>query len=335
MNIFITLDYELFMGDPVGSPMKCMVEPMSALLDLAQANGIRLVIFVDAAYLYRLSQLAVYNRNLQVDLDLIRGNLFELVNAGHDVELHFHPQWLYSNYIDGEWKLDFKHYKLADMPYWDTIELFKEAKKYLDETIGRRTIAFRAGGYSLNSFSGYADLLRQNDIKIDSSVVGRRHVKSKFQAYDYRKVPQRDSWAFETDLNFEVINGSIIEYPISTTIEYFGPFYALKKQKLISLYGSDYKWGDGKGIGFQLSYSERLLVKLKKIFMTKSFPASIDGFLTLLLPVVYEQLLKFDKENMVIIGHPKNISPKSLKYLDSFLRSVVEKNKFLTFDSII
>ena len=116
MNLFITLDYELFMGVP-GTSLKSLVEPMSKLTKVADKYGVKFVVFVDAAYLYRLHQLKSTCSDLLSEYELVSTNVRELEDDGHDIELHFHPQWLYSDYdnINHKWIMDYEHYKMSDM----------------------------------------------------------------------------------------------------------------------------------------------------------------------------------------------------------------------------
>ena len=56
MNCFITLDYELFLGEKTGTVDGCLVKPMDALLRVLDKYGIKANVMVDAAYLLRMKQ---------------------------------------------------------------------------------------------------------------------------------------------------------------------------------------------------------------------------------------------------------------------------------------
>ena len=123
---------------------------------------------------------------------MVCDNIKGLSSLGHDIELHFHPQWLYSTISNNGWEMDLDHYKLSDIPKEEVFDLFTWSKYVLDNLIEYNTVAFRAGGYSLNSFEQYPLLLKSNNIRIDSSVIARKCVHSRFQSYDYREVPLKD-----------------------------------------------------------------------------------------------------------------------------------------------
>ena len=109
MDLFITLDYELFMGKKTGSVESCLLSPMNSFISMLDRYGIKATIFVDAAYLLRLSELKDKHDKLKSDFELISDHLKCLEQDGHDIQLHFHPQWIYSDYDSKQWIMDFEH----------------------------------------------------------------------------------------------------------------------------------------------------------------------------------------------------------------------------------
>lgn len=328
MNIYITLDYELFMGAKTGTPMNCLIRPMKALCSIAEKHNVKFNVFVDAAYLLRLKNIVGGG-----DYQLVSKHIRYLEEQGHDVELHFHPQWLYSEYKDGHWDMNLEIYKISEMQEGHILQKFKEAKELLDSLIGRRTIAFRAGGYSLNSYPKYIQLFRDNDLFIDSSVLGRNKVDSQFQSYDYSTSPMKCSWRFSSDVCIEDPKGSFYEYPISTSPKISGFKYYLHKRRLSRQFGNNCIFGDGFGIGLYQNKLSRFLSLFRSLLIGKSIPASIDGILSQDLTHIYNLCRKESRSNMVIIGHPKNASEKSLKQLDDFLALVASNDTVTTFKS--
>ena len=116
MNVFLTYDYELCLGRKTGTPDGCLFQPMLALSSMFKRNGVRVNIFVDAAYLLRLNELRIGNPNIQKDYDEVLKNIDLLSLMGHSIQFHFHPQWINAQYCNGEWFLDNDHYKLSDFP---------------------------------------------------------------------------------------------------------------------------------------------------------------------------------------------------------------------------
>jgi len=46
----------------------------------------------------------------------VEEQLTAAVDRGHDVQLHFHPQWINGRYEANKWELDFTEYSMADLP---------------------------------------------------------------------------------------------------------------------------------------------------------------------------------------------------------------------------
>ena len=56
MNIYITLDYELFFGPDSGTVENCIIEPTEQLLNIVDPLGVKFVCFVDSGYLLALEK---------------------------------------------------------------------------------------------------------------------------------------------------------------------------------------------------------------------------------------------------------------------------------------
>lgn len=305
MEAFLTLDYELFLSSQTGSQCACIIQPMNRLLEIADKHCVKMVVFVDAAYLLRLYQIRKNNSYAADCYEEISTNIKTLDEKGHDVEMHFHPQWLFSEMDGAEWKMDLKHYKLSDVP--DVENLFIEAKGLLDSLLKKPTIAYRAGGYSIQTYKSYPDLFKKAGILCDSSVLRGHSSFSQYQYYDYSIIPAKHFYRFEDDVCVESDNGPFKEVSISS-VEMNGLFYLLYRLYCKIYLRNDFVFGDGKPVGGGRSIP---------LFKKRKISVSIDH---LSAPLLNWFLRKCkDDDTVVLIGHPKNVSPKSLKILDSFL----------------
>ncbi len=169
MKLLITLDYELFLGSKTGTVEKCLIEPMDRLIEVGDKYSLKYTIFVDSTYLLKLRELSAKYSNLKEDYLRISEHIKFLHKLGHDIQLHIHPHWHYSEYNGKEWLLDKNHYKLSDLSDEDARMIFSKSKQLLDEIIGEETIAFRAGGFSAQT-NNLITLFEENNIKVDSSV---------------------------------------------------------------------------------------------------------------------------------------------------------------------
>ena len=247
MNGYITLDYELFMGR-AGTPENCLVSPMKYLCEMVDKYQIKMNIFVDAAYLLQLQRFKEKYPQLEKDWNTVVNNIKELEKQGHSIQLHLHPQWYYSTYDGEEWRLDYEHYKLNDMPLDEQKSLIHKGVTILNSILKHKAVAFRAGGYSIENFSDLYESFLSEGITIDSSVLPGGKSEGKFQSYDYLNIHPKSSYLFSYNHKLENKTGSMIEYPISTMKEL--PLVYLFKRILRKRNDDSMKiWGDGKSVG--------------------------------------------------------------------------------------
>lgn len=317
MDAYITLDYELFLGTNSGTPENCLVRPMNELCKIADECNFKFVIFVDATYLLRLYQLKDNYDQVLKDYVLVSNHIKQLAEKGHDIQLHIHPQWAYSEWNEQEkqWNLDRTHYKLTDMPFDESVKLIKDSKSLLESIIGNRVTAYRAGGFCMDSFELYREVFLDLGLCIDSSVARQQVVKSQIHSYDYRHIPSSIIYNFSKSNKTYCENGDFVELSISS-ISYKLPFFLKKIRSQRNKYKPKVVYGDGRGI---LDNVNPLINKLKKLFGTTIQLASIDNVSSYLIESYYEAALKNGDDSLVFIGHPKNASDVSIDNLRGFL----------------
>lgn len=323
MNGYISLDYELGMGSFTGTPEMCLVKPMEHLIDMTDKFNVKMNIFVDAAYLLQLQKFINQYPQLQKDYETVTNHIIELDKDGHSIQLHLHPQWLYSTYDGEEWQLDVDHYKLCDMPLEDQKNLIKNGTGLLNSLITKKVKAFRAGGYSVENFPQLYDTFLSVGITIDSSVYRGNKAKGKYNEYDYSQTPKKTSWKFLNNHKVENNDGEMIEYPISTIVVQAVRYLINKRAKhteFNDIQESKMVWGDGKTLGAPGSKLHKLLRKVEMLFGKKAIRASIEQSED--LEKVYAYSCKHYKGNdFVIIGHPKAISPYNIAVLERFIQN--------------
>lgn len=315
---YITLDYELFMGES-GTPEKCLIEPMNYLIERLDSYNVKLNIFVDAAYLLRLRELKNKHAQLKRDYDLVIGHISDLDRKGHVIQLHLHPQWLYSNFDGHKWILDSEHYKLSDMSIAEQIKLIDEGVQLLNSVVSRKVSAFRAGGYCIDSFRELYPTFLKNGITYDTSVLRGELSRVCYKKYDYRQVPLMSSYPIFEDVTKVDLNGRMIEYPISTIVVPAWKYLLNKVRGTKSVEFSSVKWGDGVGMGYKGSKLGILLKRVEMLFGKKCIRASIDGDGSNLEKVLSYCKSHYEGDSFVIIGHPKLITPLSVNNLISFI----------------
>ena len=334
MDLFITFDYELFLGPKTGSVENCLIRPTERYLELAERLGIHYIFFVDVLYLLKLREHMANHEASKKDYHLIIVQLSEAVKRGHDIQLHLHPQWFYSSYDEGGWKLDYKHYKIDDCPIEDVSRMIKSGGDLIKEISGIPPTAYRAGGYSFPSDIRIVKMLHDSGIVIDSSVVMFSKSKSVFQSYDYSKIKSFDTYNFylHNSLPSWKEESRFVEYPISCCrVSWLNTFK--KKKKLRNYHTEDSEtYGDGIGVGAmeERAYNGRLN-KFPKVFSKKTIRASLDFTNAFNLQLIYKTAKRFNSSIMLIIGHPKNTTNISLEILEKFIKENSLSNHVKTF----
>ena len=315
MRGFLTLDYELFMGVS-GTPYKCLIEPMRHLQTVICEKGIKITVFVDATYLLRLKELMSGSDMLSKDYQEVANHIKELKGMGHKIQLHIHPQWLYSTYDGQSWHMNKSYYKLDDLSSEQQSETINRCSELLREITGERVTAFRAGGYSI---PGNFNDLKNAGISIDSSVQTGQYCISQYQNYDFRYCPQKSEWRFEDNPNVEIENGFFTEYPISIAKESIFHYILRRlRYKYAHTELSKIAWGDGMSINEDNTASGGI-DKIKRLMGHRYVVASIDKIDADSLESVYSQQKKKGTKTFVVIGHPKNLSPYSIGKLEIFI----------------
>ncbi len=328
------MDYELCLGEKTGTVYNSLIMPMEKLAEVFDKYNIKVTIMVDSSYLLVLRNNMIKFNSLSDDYKMIVSQLKALSKNGHSIQLHIHPQWYYSSFDGKEWNLDFEHYKLSDMPPKDVILYFNESKLLLESIIGKKVDVFRAGGFSLQTYDEHCELLRVNNIKIDTSVVPGTFEKSKHQWYDYRELPNKIYMFSKSVVQIES-NGDLLEIPVSTVR--LNPIHYLILRKIIEITNSSFKpFSEGQGIGQSYSIINRRWSLIKQIFRIKYAGASLDSFSSYLLPFVYKKHRAINGNNcFVIIGHPKSASNNSISGIDRFIKDTINSSTYKTLNEIL
>lgn len=325
MDIYITLDYELFFGNDSGSVQNSIIRPTEELLKITNKFDIKLVLFVDASYLIALKKELVKHKLPETDYKVIATQLKQLSAEGHDIQLHVHPHWIDSKFDGKKWKINTERYRLHDFNPQEINEIISSNKKALEDISGKEVFAYRAGGWCLQPFNKIKDALASNNIWLDSTVFKGGLNTYNTHYYNFMNVPSGTEWRFNSDPTRVDPNGKFVELPIASTR--LSPFFFWKVALLSKLkHKKVSRFGDGSPVAVSKKYHTRLLTQ-------RSFNvASIDGFRASYLQKAFTRSKrKHPKGNFVIIGHPKAFSQFSLQKLEQFIKKVASKNKFCTF----
>lgn len=313
MNIFITLDYELFFGCNSGTQERSVIYPTNRLLELLNKYNIKASFFIDSGYIIKLDKYRRKYDVLEDDYQKIISQIKNLSDSGHDIQLHIHPHWEDSYYNGNKWHMDTTRYRIHDFREDEINDIVYRYKKVLTDIVGDSIFTFRAGGWCMQPFDNLKNALKENNIWLDSTVFSDGKNQSSTHYFDFTNAPKKDFWQFEENPLLENKNGFFSEVPISSY--QVSPLFFWKLVFAKKLGGEKHKtFGDGGAAGGSKWDKIRMLTQ-----WTNSV-VSIDGYKASYLQKAFESFKKNnDNKNFVIIGHPKAMSEYSLEKLEEFI----------------
>lgn len=224
--LVLTLDYELY-GDGSGDVFRHIVEPARQIINICEDNGVRLTVFFEAMEYIRLKEQWDSGNRMKYShdpIEAIETQIQGLAKAGHDVQLHVHPQWFMARYVNGQWEVDLTNWRLADfagLPGYGIEELLRENKEALEALIrpvrpNYRCRILRAGAYNIVPSEAVYRAMVNVGLEIDSSVYPGGLEVSELSCYDFRAAPlSKDCWRVDpSDFCRSSESSKIVEFPV-------------------------------------------------------------------------------------------------------------------------
>lgn len=160
-KIFLTFDYEIFLGTPSGGIDDCLLEPTSKIIDVLKLHKIPATFYVDFAFLFYLQQSG------SNELDLIRKQLETLKKQKHSIQFHLHPHWIFK---DSEKNKNLRYY-INEYSSEEIIKIIKDLLKFTEDLFEIKFTSYRAGGLINETISDYEYTLKSFGFETDSSVL--------------------------------------------------------------------------------------------------------------------------------------------------------------------
>jgi hypothetical protein len=222
-NLIITADYEVF-GNGSGDVLNCMVNPTNNLLEICNSVEAKLTIFMDVCELWAFEEV---EKGGFWDLDYspsgeIKSQLIDAVENGHDVQLHFHPQWLDYKYLGkGKWELNHEKWRLPSCDKQEIDLLFRRGKQTLEELLqpikeDYVCNVFRAGGWCIQPEEIILKAMKKHGFKIESSVAVGVSSHHENQFFDFTSAPDLPQWKIDNKVTSQD-DGALLEIPIFTS----------------------------------------------------------------------------------------------------------------------
>lgn len=204
LKICLTYDYELFMGKNSASAEEILFEPTRKIKEAMDEFGVKGVFFADVC-----SAIAHRDAGLSEFSDAFDEQLKELTSDGHDVQLHIHTSWLKAKNENGRLVLSPDGYRIHEFGFDETKDnsvqkIIRNGVEYLNSVCKSaredyNCIAYRAGGFCVQPEKELFDILLNNGVIIDSSVVPRYFSLDGVNCSDFRKVPHKLNWLITPD----------------------------------------------------------------------------------------------------------------------------------------
>lgn len=341
LNICLTFDHELFLGENFASEKEILIDTTERLLNVLQKYNISGTFFTDVCSIIRYKELGMNEYP-----DLMTNQLKKLVNCGQDVQLHIHANWLKSDYIDGKWIFDFESYRVQyftpetslNNNNWTMMRIITEGKALLEGTLKSEAenyscLAFRAGGFSIQPEPKLIDCLIDNHIYIDSSVVPGKRARDCINYYDFRYTPQYLNWFISPATGINQIasnleNRKMYEVPVAT---YNSNFFLKVLKRKRGVITSPHR---GRFINEDSGSNTSFFKKLYDFYITPAI-LSLDSCDAKMMYYFVKKIFKKYKcmENDVFISvicHPKLVNDDLLKNMEQFIK-LIQATDFIDF----
>jgi hypothetical protein len=315
-TIHFTFDYELFFGSKSGSVINSIIKPTKMILDSFEKYNSKATFFIDYLMILKMQTASISTKK---DASLIIDQLLEIVSNGHRIELHIHPHWEDAKFIDGKWDFsNMKRYRLHSFSKSKILKFFIDGVDFLEKICRQvqkdyKIKSFRAGGWCIQPFDLLKEAFYKTNLKIDSSVSYGAVSNSKYLKFDYSNAPDKESYLFENDITVENDSGSFMELPIS----YYNHNFIHRLLNTIDkkIFSKKYlKIGDGCHSGYGADNP-----KLKSnFFKSEKRMLSNDGVNP---EIIYNEIRLSKKSKLVVIGHPKDLTLRSIDVLEKICRN--------------
>lgn len=258
IDIMFHDDWEIY-GDGTGDPEKLMFDPARRILDICDTYGAKYTFYAEIGQ--QLHMLNAPSGKWQKYADTWESILKDAIQRGHDVQMHFHPQWIGAELHNVKWKLDFSKWSAGKVAYELLDEWIGKGKRYIENFLqtvdkGYRVVSFRAGGWMCQPSAALYKALKSNGILTDVSVMKGRYARFADSSYvDFRNAVSRyNPWEVNpTNFALEKKGSGVWELPVFTEVsslpqsvyllkKSFRPiyYYNIYKKRKIQKGGGDY-----------------------------------------------------------------------------------------------
>ena len=322
IGLVFTLDYEIH-GNGSGEFENWAYFPTAKMLNVFEVYGAKLTIMAEMGHYWAMKR---YKEQFVRDIELFESQLKDAVRRGHDVQLHFHPQWIDAKFEDGSWQLDFSRKTIERLchNYDEAYFYLKKGKDDLQNLLtpvnpDYQCICFRAGFLQMQPSENMMKALTDAGFLSDSSVSKGMKNDDSLRLLDYTSASSKyRPWkASNTEICDRDETSKIYEFPLLSDSKGFlnkitNKLSNLKKEKNINDIISGFMGIYGKGM-MPTNRPANTLSKLKSMLSQRWYYADFcqrdHSELTRYMKMVISDCKKNNDYNfvpVVMIGHSKD-----------------------------
>lgn len=193
LHVVLTDDWEV-RGDGSGDPWTIQFGTMRRLCGLYEKHGLRGSFNVEVMQQLAHIRLGGANETLRHLSEEWERQVKETYTAGHDIQLHVHPQWSDASYEEGEWRLR-GSWSLLDYSAEDIWKMLDGAKRYLEDLLrplnqDYSCVSFRSGSWCIAPNDDALRVLSELGIRFDMSIVEGIFYDTPHIKLDYREIEE-------------------------------------------------------------------------------------------------------------------------------------------------
>lgn len=324
-NLLLTFDYELPLGGVKNDYRDALFEPTNQLMDWAETGNLSIVFFVDILCYVQCKKL-----NIDSFTEPFKKQVQEMIQRGHDVQLHIHPHWLDTKILNNHFETD-APFSLSDYPDEEIDNIISLAVQELTKIAKEvepnyQCLAFRAGGYNFGKkMELICRILYKNGIRFDSSIANGYYFKSDTSEVDYRNfnpmpngfIPFSKSDTSSTNRLFEIPIASkpksLFEIPTFIKVRWFA-------HRSVN-----------RGIMIHTQNKLNFLSKLRKLLSFRMFTVDNHTFshsyLNSILDHHFRKYRKNSDISCALIGHPKAMGVYSFELLTQLVQTIQKESR--------
>ena len=184
----LTDDWEL-RGDGSGNIEEIQFQPMRKLVSLYNKYNVRATFFAEMMQQLAFREHQDSHPELKNLADKWDAHVIDAFKKGHDVQLHLHTRWSDANYENGTWQVS-GDWSILNYDPARASQMLAAGKDYLEQLLrpidaNYSCVAFRAGALAIAPSAHILQLLVDNGLVLDTSIVGGLRVETRGIQFDY------------------------------------------------------------------------------------------------------------------------------------------------------